>query len=352
MLEHRETDRAVLHEQLSYNPNVISLYCGKVIEGYDYSLSDIGETIRKTVDMCFPPFAPLGTDRVIDRYGFVHQNDNWTSWHVSRPFHTVEGARDWLRMIIEEEKAYARTFNPLEFALEYRNYMEDLQNIVGETVILDFSIHTGFCSVFDRMGLELHTFFCMEYPDELEEYMEISTDNAVHKAKSVGDPELSPVVLIAEDFATKQGPIFSPEFLRRFHYPYVSRLTDAWHSKGVKVIYHSDGNFKKAIPDLVGCGVDGFYCLEPNCGMDAVELKRDWPQMVWGGGIDGVTLMECGSPSDVREAVLKQIHESETLKNGGLFIATSSEINPMIRAENFKAMVDAVGELRNEDFAP
>ena len=64
----------------------------------------------------------------------------------------------------------------------------------------------------------------------------------------------------------------------------------------MKVIYHSDGNYKTAIPALMDCGVDGFYCLEPNCGM---------------------------------------------------FVATSSEINPPIKPENFRAMVEAVGSLEN-----
>ena len=153
-----------------------------------------------------------------------------------------------------------------------------------------------------------------------------------------------------EDFSTKQGPIFSPKFLDAYHYPYVQRLVRAWHAKGVKVIYHSDGNYKAAIPSLIDCGVDGFYCLEPNCGMDTVELKRKWPAMVWMGGINGVDTMEFGTPADVRRDVRRDILETDALATGGLFIASSSEINPPIPAENFKAMVDAVGELANAEF--
>ena len=87
-------------------------------------------------------------------------------------------------------------------------------------------------------------------------------------------------------------------------------MTAAWHEAGVKVLYHSDGNYKKAIPDLMACGVDGFYCLEPGVGMDIVELKRTWPQMVWSGGVDGVDLMERGTPGQVRAEVLRHIRET------------------------------------------
>ena len=47
--------------------------------------------------------------------------------------------------------------------------MSDMQNLVVETVILNFSIGTGFCFVFDRIGLELFTYFYNDYPDDMKE---------------------------------------------------------------------------------------------------------------------------------------------------------------------------------------
>jgi len=99
------------------------------------------------------------------------------------------------------------------------------------------------------------------------------------------------------------------------------------------------------------CGVDGFYCLEPACGMDILELKRTYPEMVWAGGLDGVDLMERGGPADVRAEVHRHIRESNVLQEGGMFVATSAEINPPVKPENFRAMIEAVGELTNPDFA-
>lgn len=133
-------------------------------------------------------------------------------------------------------------------------------------------------------------------------------------------------------------------------FPHVKRLADAWHSHGLKVLYHSDGNWKTAIEDLVACGVDGFYCLEPALGMDVVELKRQWPSHTWAGGIDGVELMEHGTPEQVRAEVRRQIMETDALRTGGLFVDTSSEINPPVRPDNFRAMVEAVGEIVNPAF--
>jgi len=105
------------------------------------------------------------------------------------------------------------------------------------------------------------------------------------------------------------------------------------------------------IRQLAACGVDGFYCLEPAVGMEVVGLKRDWPQYTWAGGVDGVDLMERGRPEQVRAEVLRQVEQTGVLQRGGVFIGTSSEINPQIKAENYVAMVAAVGECLDSGFA-
>ncbi|MBI3987870.1 MAG: hypothetical protein HY343_13175 [Lentisphaerae bacterium] len=339
-LNHQAVDRCALLEQLSYNPRVIADWTGKTITGFDYTVDDICAVIRRTCDLVMPPVAPRGTARV-EHNGFVTQNDNWTSWRVSRPFTDEHGAAAWLRR--QTAALRAAPFDAGRIREEYRNAMLALQAKIGDTVILKYS-GTGFCHAFDGMGLEIFTFFQLEYPEVLKEFLDASAARELRRVHAVADPALSPVILIPEDFATKQGPIFSPEFLHEHHFPAVRQVAAAWHEHGVKALYHSDGNYRKAIPDLMACGVDGFYCLEPNCGMDIVGLKNDWPEMVWAGGVDGVDLMERGTPAQVRAEVRRHIRETNALETGGMFVASSSEINPPIPPENFRAMVEAVGE--------
>ena len=346
-LNNQPVDRAALHEQLSFNPGVIALYTGKPVTGFDYSYEDICAVIRQTLDACFPPVAPNGTERVTDGDGFVTQHDNWTSWTVSRPFHDVAGAREYL--LRKTEEMLEAPFDAQQERERFHATMTGLQRLIGETVIIDYSIGVGLCPCWSRLGLELFVYLYEEDPETASGYIEAYTSTEIRRLHAIADRALSPVVLIAEDFSTKQGPIFSPAFLRREHYPRVARVTEAWHQHGLKVLYHSDGNYKSAIPDLAACGVDGFYCLEPAIGMDIVELRRAWPQLTWAGGIDGVDLMERGTPEQVRAAVHRVIRETDVLHRGGVFIDSSSEINPPIRPENFRAMVDAAGEIVNPD---
>ncbi|MEW6752039.1 MAG: uroporphyrinogen decarboxylase family protein [Candidatus Latescibacterota bacterium] len=100
----------------------------------------------------------------------------------------------------------------------------------------------------------------------------------------------------------------------------------------------------RVIADWTGRPVEGFYCLEPGCGMDVVALKNTWPHLVWAGGVDGVDLLERGTPEQVRAEVHRHIAATRALDTGGLIVASSSEINPPIPPANFRAMVEAVGE--------
>ncbi|MBN1835647.1 MAG: hypothetical protein JW820_07345 [Spirochaetales bacterium] len=367
ILNHEPVDRAAIHEQLSYNGPVVGRILGRPIQGFDYGPAEVGNAIRRTLDTGFPIFERNGTRRERTAEGFVIQHDNWTSWRIARPFTDECGAARWLRARIrsmsqsglndhtavqverEGSAAGPAVFDADRVREEYRRTMGELQRRVGESVIIDFSF-TGFCDLFDAMGLEIFTFFSRDYPSLLQEYLEVAVENELQRVRAVADPALSPVILIPEDFATKHGPIFEPAFLKRYHYPYVRRLAEAWHELGYKVLYHSDGNYLEAIPELTACGVDGFYCLEPGCGMEIVELKARWPGLVWAGGVDGVELMERGSPEQVRREVRRHIRKSGVLETGGMLVATSSEINPLIPPENFLAMVEEVGANPNPAF--
>ena len=341
-------DRVALHDQVSFNPKVVELYTGKTVHNFDYTYEDVCTVIRATLDACFPPAAPRGTQRVTDGEGFVVQHDNWTSWTASRPFDDVAGAREYLSRRVEHMQEAA--FEPEPARRAFRERMERLQEQIGDTVIIDTSSAVGLCACWSRPGLALFSYLYEDEPDLVSEFIETYVSNEIRRVHAIADKRLSPVILIADDFATKQGPIFSPDFLRREHFPRLRRLTEAWHSHDLKVIYHSDGNWRSVIPDLVGCGVDGFYCLEPSIGMDIVEFKTTWPQHVWAGGVDGVDLLERGTPDEVHRAVRRHIQETDALSTGGMFVGSSSEINPPIKPENYRAMVEAVGGTLNPGF--
>ena len=81
--------------------------------------------------------------------------------------------------------------------------------------------------------------------------------------------------------------------------------------------------------------------------MHIEQLKEAYPHVVWMGGVDGVNTMEFGTPEEVQTEV-HRIIEKTTALDGGIFIDSSSEINPPIPLENYLAMVEACGLYRRK----
>jgi len=341
-------DRVAIHEQLSWNPGVISMYTGREIEGFNYTYKDICEVIRQTLDTCFQAHDPLGTDLITDEDGFEIQNDNWNWWIAKRPFDDVAGAREYL--LRKTDQMQNAEIDDEQVREEFYQRQNELKRLVGGTVIIP-GARFGLEECWWALGLTLFSYLYADDPEVVSAYIETYARSEIRRIHAIADRDFSPVACIFADWGTKQGPMFSPEFLHKEHFPYLRQVTETWHSHGIKVLYHNDGNWKKLIPDLVDCEVDGFSCTEPSVGMDIVELKNAWPGHAWMRGIDGVDLMERGTPEQVRREVHRQIEETNALQTGGLLIGTASEINPPIRPENFRAMIEAVGELRNPDFA-
>lgn len=344
----KPVDRIAIHDQVSYNPDVISLYTGKKIKGFNYSLEDICEVIKNTLDMCFPPVAPRGTERYVSEDGTIHQMDNWTSWNILAPMDAKALKEHYLKNIEEELKA--SKFDPEKERENHHKKFLEIQRLIGDTVLCEYPASVGICDCWAYGRIVPFSYLYHDEPEVISEYLKIHTENEIRKVHAIANKTLSPVVLIADDLASKTSPIFSPQFLRKEFFPHLTRLVEAWHSHGLKVIYHSDGNWKILIDDFLKCGVDGFYCLEPATGMDIIELKKKYPKVVWSGGLDGVDLMERGKKEEVRKEVRRQIEETDALNTGGLFLATSSEINPMIKVENFVAMVEEARAIRNKNF--
>lgn len=346
-LRHQAVDRAAILDQVSYNPAVVAAYTGKLIDGFNYGADEIGAVIRQTLDLGMVPAPVHRSGPVSTCDGFVIRYDHWHSWIERRPFQDVHGAREWL--IQHTRRLSEQPFLAEQCRADHLQYMTDLQRKIGETVFMPFSF-TGFLDVYHKMGMEIFAYLNADYPEVMADYLKVSVGRELQRIHAVACRALSPVVLIPEECAANRGPTFSPQDLNLYQYPHLKSLAAAWHEHGVAVLFGSGGNYRAMIPELLSCGLDGCYCLEPSAGMDIVELKNAYPNMVWAGGVDGVALLEQGAPEQVKAEVRRQVQATQALQTGGVFIGSSSEINPPIKLENFKAMLEAVSELLNPCF--
>jgi len=91
-----------------------------------------------------------------------------------------------------------------------------------------------------------------------------------------------------EDMAYNNGPLISPDHVRRLMLPNFRRVNDALRQLGVPVIsIDSDGNCEKLIPVWLDSGINCVFPNEVAAGSDVVALRREFGRdLLLMGGID------------------------------------------------------------------
>jgi len=82
------------------------------------------------------------------------------------------------------------------------------------------------------------------------------------------------VVFGGDDIAFKSGPLLHPRWFAEHYFGRLARIIDAYHAKGIKVLFHSDGNLNLVMDGLVEAGIDGLNPIEVLAGMDVADLHR------------------------------------------------------------------------------
>ena len=162
--------------------------------------------------------------------------------------------------------------------------------------------------------------------------------------EAVGD--IVDVVMIGDDLAGQEGPLFSPDFYRSVIKPRQKKLVQHIRSlTKAKIWYHTCGSCKEYIPDLIDIGVDIINPVQTSArNMDPVQLKKQFGNNIvfWGGGIDSQHVLPFATPDRVK----KDVHESlKIFKPGGGYVFNNiHNIQSGVPAENIVAMYEAAYE--------
>ena len=102
--------------------------------------------------------------------------------------------------------------------------------------------------------------------------------------------------------------------------------------------YHSDGDIRDIIPELIEIGVDVLNPVQPEC-MDPRAVKaRYGDRLSFWGTIGTQTTLPFGTPDQVRQAVREMIDTVGV--GGGLVLAPTHLVEPEVPWENLLAFVD------------
>ena len=144
-------------------------------------------------------------------------------------------------------------------------------------------------------------------PGLVQRYMEVTTEGALAFINAQIDAGVDGI-LGGNDWCFKTGPMFSLADFRTFFVPYLRRIVEACHARGLPYIKHLDGNTTALLPSLVNeVGIDGYHAIEPAAGMDIFALKRQYGRQI--SAVWAIWIVASSSPNGTPVQVAEQTRE-------------------------------------------
>ena len=160
----------------------------------------------------------------------------------------------------------------------------------------------------------------------------------------VGD--LVDVIMIGDDLAGQNGPLFSPDVYRRIVKPRHRRLVQYIRSRTkAKIWYHTCGACTDLIPEIIDNGADILNPVQVSAkNMDPSALKQRFGEnlVFWGGGVNAQQVLPRGTPQEVAENVRQNL--KAFMPGGGYVFNNVHNIQGEVPAENILALYDTAYE--------
>lgn len=209
-------------------------------------------------------------------------------------------------------------------------------------VIVDLSSTFFEASMAHLRGMENFLLDCYDDPawagsllDGLADYYIQLGTHAVNKGVDI--------VRIGDDIGTQTGMLMPPELWRELVKPRMMRMIKAFKKLNPElvILYHSCGDFKPVIPDLIDMGVEFLSTMQPVGSMNPIEIKKEFgSQVAFKGGLDTQQLLPNGTPEAVRKGVKEVI--KAYAPGGGYVFMPAHLLYPDVPTENIWAMLEAV----------
>ena len=216
-----------------------------------------------------------------------------------------------------------------------------------------YAISTGICGVvyeicwymrgMERWFIDMieNPAFCGALLDQTLKFWLSYLDGFMAEAGDIID-----IVMIGDDLAGQNGPLFSPDFYRRVVKPRQKKLVQ--HIKSLtkaKIWYHTCGSCFSLIDELIDNGIDILNPVQIGVvNMEPAQLKERFGRKIsfWGGGIDAQHILPFAKPSEIREHVRRNL---DIFKPGGGYVFNNvHNIQVGVPAENVVALFDAAYE--------
>lgn len=252
-------DRAPLFD-LIHNDAVLEHFAGVALtEGNADAV--IHEAFPRVVDATRPRVRAPARERVeVLEDGRERRISRWTTWTEPRTYADSEDYAACKRRELARagnDPASGPFSNSLTWMLDDMNTE---RSRLADLYYMPMLPGPELMRIYGEVGIEAFSYYLADCPTVIDELLEFNTHRAVEIARS--SPDGVGAGFYGDDIAFKSGPLLSPHWLREHYFPRLARVIAAWHARGVKVLFHSDGNLNPVLDDLVEAGIDGLNPIE------------------------------------------------------------------------------------------
>jgi hypothetical protein len=293
------------------------------------------------LDLCHPLHPPqeLGEELLPD--GSRQVRERWTTWIVPPRERDPAEFRALVEREIEENEAFG--LSATEIATWCAEARQN-QALCGEMVFMHLGLSVGILPGFNTPRMEEGLYLYADDPELCMRWNRAWNSSQLLRAEALPEAEVCPVVIIWDDLAYKEKLFCSPALLERFFFPTLREMCGLLHNRGIKVVFHSDGNVGEILPRLIACGIDGFNPLEISAGMDYTAFKQQYGgQVALVGGLDAVGVLAYGTVDQVVAETRRLLRVAG--EGGGLLPASASgQVDNGMPLENVLAFWETVWE--------
>jgi hypothetical protein len=223
----------------------------------------------------------------------------------------------------------------------------DIFYLIKEKAGDRFSIHGEVTSPFDYFlylfGVKNAMMSLIESPEKttdiLQKFTQGVTKIAVDQAEIGVD-----AIKISSPYAG--ASFLSPEFYRKFVFPFESQIADAVRTMGTHVYIHTCGAINDRLEMMAESGISGIECLDPpplgNVSLEEAK-ERIGHKVFIKGNIDPINVMLQGSVEDVKKDAAQRIEIAKP--GGGYILSTACSIAPYTNRENVQALYEISEEV-------
>lgn len=194
------------------------------------------------------------------------------------------------------------------------------------------------------LGMEAFLDKLTSQPELIADMFEFWADFVIETARDwLGRVRFDFAFLNEDGMGFKNSTMVSPETYRRLWSPPMRRVTDFLRAGGVEVIgYLTSGNIRPLIPVLLELGVNLHMPLECAAGLDARELRRQFPELLMIGNISRQSLMD--GPAAVEKEFRDKV--PPLMESGGYIPAVDDLIMPDMPYASYRRYAELVRECR------